>query len=171
MSQSKNRRLRSSRDAIISEALEDIGELMGRLEALNRTTAPLLAGMQKTHADMMSVIEGHANKQKTEFHAFTDQERMAMKESIQASVTTAAGHLEKAGKKMAQELGRPAGLPKRTQLSIALAIAVAASLMSICGAYWMFGHELSAQAVVGRATLEVWGDLDEKTKAKIAREL
>ncbi|MGZ8238105.1 MAG: hypothetical protein ACXWTY_09570 [Methylobacter sp.] len=86
-----------------------------------------------------------------------------------ASVENAAGQLEKAGKQMALELERPAGLPAWAQISIALAIAVAASVISIYCSYWMFGREQDAQAAVGRAVMAVWDELVEKTKAAIER--
>ena len=82
----------------------------------------------------------------------------------------AAGQLEKAGKRMANELERPAGLSLWAQISIALAIAVTGSVLSICGSYWMFGREQDGQAAVGRAVMRVWSELDEKTKAKIEQE-
>ncbi len=98
------------------------------------------------------------------------QEGRAFEQKLQALMEKAVGHLEKAGKRMANELERPAGLSLWAQISIALAIAVTGSVLSICGSYWMFGRELSAQASVGRAVITVWSELEEKTKAKIEQE-
>jgi len=116
------------------------------------------------------VIEKHASNQQSEFSVFTEQEGRAFEQKLQASMEKAVGHLEKAGKRMANELERPAGLSLSAQISIALAIAVTGSVLSICGSYWMFGREQSDEAAVGRAVMIVWSELDEKTKAKIEQE-
>ena len=164
---SENRRLRSSRDALISEALGDIGELISRIEELQRMTAPFIAALEKTQMDAIAVMEQHASNQQSEFRVFTEKEKKAFEEKLEASMEKAASQLEKAGKRMASELERPAGLSLWTQISIALAIAVTGSLISICGSYWMFGREQDAQAAVGRAVMIVWNELDEKTKGRI----
>jgi len=116
------------------------------------------------------VIEQHASNQQNEFRVFKEQEGRAFEQRLQASMEKAVSQLEKAGKRMANELERPAGLSLWAQISIALAIAGITSVMSICGTYWIFGREQSSQAVVGRAVMNVWSELDEKTKAKIEQE-
>ena len=161
---------RTAHDALIFEALGDIGELISRIEKLQALTAPFLAELEKTQMDAIAVIEKHASNQQSEFRVFTEQEGRAFEQKLQASMEKAAKHLENAGRRMANELERPAGLSFWAQISIALAIASFTSVLSICGTYWMFGRELSAQASVGRAVMTVWSELDEKTKAKIEQE-
>lgn len=161
---------KTAREALIFEALGDIGELINRIEELQGLTAPFLAALEKTQMDAIAVMEQQARNQQVEFSVFTEKEKKAFEQKLQASVEKAAGQLEKAGKRMAGELERPAGLSLWAQISIALAIAGLTSVISICGSYWMFGRELSAQASVGRAVMTVWSELDEKTKAKIEQE-
>ena len=161
---------RTAREALIIEALGDIGELISRIEKLQALTAPFLAALEKTQMDAIAVIEKHASNQQSEFSVFTEQEGRAFEQKLQASMEKAAKHLENAGRRMANELERPAGLSLWAQISIALAIAASRSVLSICGTYWMFGREQSAQASVGRAVMTVWSELDEKTKAKIEQE-
>lgn len=158
---------RTTRDALIIEAIGDIGELIRRIEDLELVTAPLVVGLKDNLLEAMSMVEKHASNKQVEFCVFTENEKKAFEEKLHASVEKAAGHLEKAGKRMANELERPAGLSVWAQISIALAIAVTGSVISIWGSYWMFGRERDGQAVVGRAVMMVWGELDEKTKARI----
>ena len=160
----------TAREALIIEALGDIGELISRIEKLQALTAPFLAALEKTQMDAIAVIEKHASNQQSEFSVFTEQEGRAFEQKLQASMEKAAKHLENAGRRMANELERPAGLSFWAQISIALAIASFTSVLSICGTYWMFGRELSAQASVGRAVMIVWSELDDKTKARIEQE-
>ena len=120
--------------------------------------------------DAIAVNEQHASTQQSEFRVFAEQEGRAFEEKLQVSMEKAAKHLENAGRRMASELERPPGLSLWAHISIALAIAGLTSVMSICGTYWMFGRELSAQESVGRAVMTVWSELDEKTKAKIEQE-
>jgi hypothetical protein len=161
---------RTAREALIIEALGDIGDLIKRIEKLQALTAPFLAALEKTQMDAIAVIEQHASNQQSEFRVFAEQEGRAFEEKLQASMEKAAKHLENAGRRMASELERPAGLSLWAQISIALAIAGLTSVMSICGTYWMFGRELSAQASVGRAVMTVWNELDDKTKVRIEQE-
>jgi len=161
---------RTTREALIIEALGDIGELINRIEMLQALTAPFLAELEKTQMDTIAVIEKHASNQQSEFRVFTEQEGRAFEQKLQASMEKAAKHLENAGRRMANELERPSGLSFWAQISIALAIASFTSVLSICGTYWMFGRELSAQASVGRAVMMVWNELDDKTKARIEQE-
>jgi len=161
---------RTTREALIIEALGDIGELISRIEELQRMTAPFIGALEKTQMDAIAVIEKHASNQQSEFSVFTEQEGRAFEQKLQASMEKAAKHLENAGRRMASELERPAGLSLSAQISIALAVAVTGSVLSICGSYWMFGREQSDQAAVGRAVMTVWSELDEKTKAKIEQE-
>ena len=160
----------TAREALMIEALGDIGELIIRIEKLQGLTAPFLAALEKTQMDAIAVMEQQARNQQVEFSVFTEKEKKAFEQKLQASMEKAAGHLEKAGKRMAGELERPAGLSLWAQVSIALAIAVTGSVLSICGSYWMFGQEQDGQAAVGRAVMKVWGELDDKTKAKIGQE-
>jgi hypothetical protein len=140
----------TAREALILEALGDIGELIGRIEELQRMTAPFIEALEKTQMDAIAVIEKHASNQQSEFSVFTEQEGRAFEQKLQASMEKAVGHLEKAGERMANELERPAGLSLSAQISIALAIAITGSVLSICGSYWMFGREQSDEAAVGR---------------------
>ena len=160
----------TAREALIIEALGDIGELISRIEELQGFTAPFLAALEKTQMDAIAVMEQQARNQQVEFSVFTEKEKKAFEQKLQTSMEKAAGQLEKAGKRMANELERPAGLSLWAQISIALAIAVTGSVLSICGSYWMFGREQDGQAAVGRAVMRVWSELDEKTKAKIEQE-
>jgi hypothetical protein len=163
----ENSHPRTTRDALIIEAIGDIGELLKGIIEIDSVTKSLIAEMESKLTDAVSVIESHVSNKQSEFQVFTESERMAFEEELRVSVEKAAGHLEKAGKRMANELERPAGLSVWAQISIALAIAITGSVISICGSYWMFAREQDAQAVVGRAVLTVWNELDEKTKARI----
>jgi hypothetical protein len=167
---SENRRLRNSRDALFFEAIGDINELINRVEALQKTTSPYIAALEKTQADAIALVQQNGHQQQAEFRTFTEMEKAAFDQKLQASMDKVAAQLEAAGKRMANELGRPAGLPLWKQASIALAIAIIASLLSIGASYRMFGREQDSQAAVGKAVMQVWDELDEKTKARIEQE-
>ncbi|MCX7096314.1 MAG: hypothetical protein NTV43_00230 [Methylococcales bacterium] len=160
----------TAREALIIEAIGDIGELINRVEALKGVTAPYFASLEKSQADAIAVVQQHTHQQQQEFRTFTEMEKAAFDQKLQASMDKVASQLEAAGKLMANELGRPAGLPLWKQASIALAIAIIASLLSIGASYRMFGREQDSQAAIGKAVMQVWDELDEKTKARIEQE-
>lgn len=118
---SETRHPRTTRDALIIEAIGDIGELIQRISEL---------------------------------------EKKAFEEKLNASVA-------KTVNRMVNEVKRQDGLSVRSQLLIALAIAVMASAISIWGSYWMFGRERDEQAALGRAVMSVWSELDEQTRLRI----
>ncbi|MGZ8238104.1 MAG: hypothetical protein ACXWTY_09565 [Methylobacter sp.] len=68
---SENDHPRTTRDALILEAIGDIGELIRRIEVLNSTAVPLVAALEKTQMDAMAVVEQHASKKQDEFRVFT----------------------------------------------------------------------------------------------------
>lgn len=161
---------RTTRDALIIEAICDIGELLKRIREIDSVTNSLVTDLESKLTLTVCVVETHISNKQNEFQAFTENERKVFEEKLHTSVENAARHLEKAGKRLADELERPAGLSVWAQIWIALAIAVIASVISICGSYWMFAREQDSQAVVGRAVIAVWSELDEKTKARIEQE-
>ena len=160
---------RTVRDALILEALGDIGVLLGNADELNRTVAPLVAALQQAQAETLAAVERHANSQKLELHTVAEQEKAALEKLLYTAVAKAAKELEQAGGRMARELERPPGLPPWKQAAIALAIALVASLVGIVGTYWLYGRGLESEAALGRAVMAVWEQLDEKTQARIER--
>jgi len=160
---------RTTRDALILEALGDLGELLTKADQLNSTIAPLVAALHAAQMGTMAAVERHADNQKQQIQALAEQERVALAKALQTAVTNASNGLEKAGKQMARELQRPPGLPAWKQAAICLAIALVAGWVAIGGTYWLVGRDLDNQAALGRAVMAVWGQLDSKTQAQIER--
>lgn len=158
---------RTTRDALIIDAIGDIGELIKRIEDLDSVTRSMVVELESKLMDAMSVVEKHASDKQSEFQVFTESERKSLEEKLHASVEKAARHLEQVGKRLVREVERPAGLSVWAQIFIALVISVTGGAISVWGSYWLFGRELGAQAEVGRAVMEVWNELDEKCKARI----
>ncbi|MFZ4701849.1 MAG: hypothetical protein ACOYMG_17525, partial [Candidatus Methylumidiphilus sp.] len=95
---------RTVRDALILEALGDIGVLLGKADELNRTVAPLVAALQQAQAETLAAVERHANSQKLELHTVAEQEKAALEKHLYTAVAKAAKELEQAGGRMAREL-------------------------------------------------------------------
>ena len=151
---------RTTRDALIVEAIGDIGVLIQRICELETKTVPLVLELEDKLVSSISRVDNHAREKQAEFKVVADRERKAFEEKLNASVA-------KTVNRMVNEVQRADGLSVGSQLLIALGIALTASAMSIYGSYWMFGSERDEQAAIGRAVMSVWNDLDEKTKSKI----
>lgn len=151
---------RTTRDALIVEAIGEIGVLIERIGDLETKTVPLVLDLENKLIDSISQVDNHAREKQVEFAVVTDKERKAFEEKLNASVT-------KTVNRMVNEVKRAEGLSLRSQVLIAMAIGLTASATSIYGAYLMFGTERDEQAAIGRAVMSVWNDLDEKTKSKI----
>lgn len=158
---------RTLRDALIIEAIGDIGELIRRIEDLGSVTRPLVAELENKLADAVAKIESHVSNEQMAFLDFTEQERRMFEARLQASMEKAAADGLKAAQKTAKAGSRPAGLSVGAQLSIVLIIAIMGALIGIGGAYWLFGRAQADQAAMGRALMTVWSELDESAKAKI----
>lgn len=151
---------RTTRDALIVEAIGDIGVLIQRICELETKTVPLVLELEDKLVSSISRVDNHAREKQAEFTVVADRERKAFEEKLNASVA-------KTVNRMVNEVQRADGLSVGSQLLIALGIALTSSAMSIYGSYWMFGSERDEQAAIGRAVMSVWNDLDEKTKSKI----
>jgi hypothetical protein len=151
---------RTTRDALIVEAIGEIGVLIERIGDLETKTVPLVLDLENKLIDSISQVDNHAREKQVEFAVVTDKERKAFEEKLNASVT-------KTVNRMVNEVKRAEGLSLRSQVLIAMAIGLTASATSIYGAYLMFGTERDEQAAIGRAVMSVWNDLDENTKSKI----
>lgn len=157
---SKSKQSRLTRDALIIEAIGEIGVLIERVSELETKTATLVHELEDKLVDSISRVDNHASEKQAEFAIVADRERKLFEEKLNASVA-------KTVNRMVNEVQRSDGLSVRSQLLIALAIGFMASAVSICGAYWMFGGEQDKQAAIGRAVMSVWGNLDENTRSKI----
>ncbi|MDP3334654.1 MAG: hypothetical protein Q8S55_22125 [Methylococcaceae bacterium] len=151
---------RTTRDALIIEAIGDIGKLIQRIEDLESVTVPLIVELENKLTDSISMVEKHASDKQVEFGILAEKEKKAFEEKLNASVT-------KTVNRMVNEVKREDGLSVRSQLLIALAIAIAGSAISIYGSYWMFGRDRDEQAALGRAVMGIWNQLDGKTKSMI----
>ncbi|MEC4749866.1 hypothetical protein [Methylomicrobium sp. Wu6] len=151
---------RTTRDALIVEAIGDIGVLIQRISELEAKTVPLVLDLENKLVESISRVDNHAREKQAEFAVVADRERKTFEEKLNASVA-------KTVNRMVNEVKRSDGLSVRSQLLIALAIGLTASATSIYGSYWMFGSERDEQAAVGRAVMSVWHELDDKTKATI----
>ena len=157
---SETRHPRTTRDALIIEAIGDIGELIQRISELEDKTLPLVVEMENKVAASISMVSKHVVDKQAEFAILAEKEKKAFEEKLNASVA-------KTVNRMVNEVKRPDGLSVRSQVSIALAIALMASALSIWGSYWMFGRERDEQAALGRAVMSVWSELDEQTRLRI----
>lgn len=160
-------RPKTSRDALIIEAIGDIGELIRRIEDLGAVTRPLVAELENKLAGAVSQIESHVSNEQVAFRDFAEHERRTFEAKLQASLEKAAADGLKAAQKTAHVGSRPAGLSVGAQFSIALVIAIMGALIGIGGAYGLFGRAQADQAAMGRAVMTVWNELDESAKAKI----
>lgn len=159
---SETRNPKTSRDALITEAISDIGILIRQVSELEAKTIPLVLELESTLVASISRVDNHAREKQAEFAAVADREKKIFEEKLNASVA-------KTIKRMVNEVGRADGLSVRSQLLIALTVGLTASAASIYGAYLMFGNEQEEQATLGRAVMAVWGELDEKTKSIIGQ--
>jgi len=159
MTMSETRHPRTTRDALIIEAIGDIGVLIQRICELETKTVPLVLELEDKLVASISRVDNHAREKEAEFAVVADRERKIFEEKLNASVAKTVNRMV--------EVKRSDGLSVRSQLLIALAIGLTASATSIYGSYWMFGSERDEQAAVGRAVMSVWHELDDKTKATI----
>jgi hypothetical protein len=151
---------RTTRDALIIEAIGEIGVLIEQISNLEAKTVPLVLDLENKLVASISKVDNHALEKQAEFAVIADKERKAFEEKLNASVA-------KTVNRMVNEVKRTEGLSLRSQLLIALAIGLTASATSLYGGYRMFGGEQGEQAAIGRAVMSVWDDLDEKTQSKI----
>lgn len=156
----ETRHPRTTRDALIIEAIGDIGELIQRIDELENKTQPLVVEMENKVTETILMVSKHVCDKQAEFAVLAEREKKAFEEKLNASVA-------KTVNRMVNEVKRPDGLSVRSQVSIALAIALMASAISIFGSYWMFGRERDDQAALGRAVMSVWSELDEKARSRI----
>ncbi|WP_103975223.1 hypothetical protein [Methylovulum psychrotolerans] len=158
---------RTARDALMLEALGDIGDLLAKADALNRTLAPTVAALQHAQTAAIAAVQQHAEGQKKQLHTLAAQESTALKHSLQTAVAQAAKELERA----ARQAGHPPGLAPWQQpgvaLAWALAIALAAGLTAAAGTYFLYGRSLDNEAALGRAVAAVWAQLDANTRNRI----
>lgn len=156
-------------EAIMAELLGDVGKMRDEVKGLSADLAePLMAIANAIHSGK-AVIESHADNKKLELKGLSERERVIMEQRLVDAVNKAAQDLERAGQRMAWEIGRPEGLPRWVQIAFALLIGVVASVTSIYGAYKMFGDEQNSKAEMGRAVMEAWPELDEKAKGLIEK--
>ncbi|MBS3951654.1 MAG: hypothetical protein KGZ88_01740 [Methylomicrobium sp.] len=158
MSESKQSRL--TRDALILEAISEIGELIERVSELEAKTVPLVHELEGKLVASIARVDNHAQQKHAEFSIVADREKKVFEANLNAAVT-------KTVNRMVNEVERADGLSVRSQVLIALTIAITASAISVYGSYWLFGREQAEQAAIGRAVMAVWNELDEKSKSKI----
>jgi hypothetical protein len=158
---------RTARDALMLEALGDIGDLLAKADALNRTLAPTVAALQHAQTAAIAAVQQHAEGQKHQFHTLAAQENAALKHTLQTAVAQAAKELEQAGKRAVRQAGHPPGLTPWQQAAAALAIALAAGLTAAAGTYRLYGRGLDNEAALGRAVAAVWAQLDTDTRNRI----
>ena len=156
----ESRQSRVTKDALIIEAIGEVGVLIQRISELEAKTVPLVLDLENKLIESISRVDNHAREKQAEFTVVADRERKAFEEKLNASVT-------KTVNRMVNEVKREDGLSVRSQLLIALAIAIAGSAISIYGSYWMFGRDRDEQAALGRAVMGIWNQLDGKTKSMI----
>jgi hypothetical protein len=157
---SETRHPRTTRDALIIEAIGDVGVLIERISDLEAKMVPLVLELEDKLSSSISKVESHAHEKQVEFAVVAEKEKKAFEEKLNASVA-------KTVNRMVNEVKRSDGLSLQSQVLIALAIAVSGSAVSVVGAYWMFGRERDEQAALGRALMSVWSELDEKTRSRI----
>lgn len=160
MTMNETRPAKAKREALIIEAIDEIGILIQQINEVEAKFVPFVDELEKKLVASISRVDNHAREKQAEFTVVADRERKAFEEKLNASVA-------KTVNRMVNEVQRAEGLSVGSQLLIALGIALTASAMSIYGSYWMFGSERDEQATIGRAVMSVWNDLDEKTKSKI----
>jgi hypothetical protein len=154
-------------DAIMAELLGEVGQLRDEIKGLSADLAEPLQAIADATQSGRTAVETHTVDKKNELQALSQKERVVMEQLLVDAVNKACGDLERAGQRMAREIGRPDGLPGWVQIAIALAIAAIAGIISLYGGYWMFGGEQERQAAMGRAVMAAWDSLDAKAKEKI----
>ncbi len=155
--------------ALIGELMLDVAALREEIKGLPAELAEPLMAIADAIQSGKAVIENHADDKKLELKGLSERERVIMEQRLVDAVNKAAQDLERAGQRMAWEIGRPEGLPGWVQIAFALLIGVVASVTSIYGSYKMFGNEQESQAEMGRAVMEAWPELDEKAKGFIEK--
>ena len=156
-------------EAIMAELFGDVGKLRDEVRGLSAELAEPLMAIADAIQSGKTVIENHADNKKRELKELSERERVIMEQRLMDAVNKASSDLERAGQRMAREIGRPEGLPGWAQIAFAFGIGVVASVTSIYGSYKMFGNEQESQAEMGRSVMEAWPELDEKAKALIEK--
>lgn len=153
--------------ALIGELMLDVAALREEIKGLPAELAEPLTAIVDAINSGKRAVEDHAVDKKDELTELSGRERVIMEQRLVDAANRAAGDLERAGERMAREIGRPDGLPGWAQIAIALAIAAIAGIISLYGGYWMFGGEQERQAAMGRAVMAAWDSLDAKAQEKI----
>jgi hypothetical protein len=155
--------------AMMGQLLVDVDALRDQIKGLSAELAEPLQAIADATQSGRTAVESHVVDKKNELKELSQKERVIMEQRLMDAVNKAAQDLEKAGQRMAWEIGRPEGLPGWVQIAFAFGIGVVASVTSIYGAYKMFGNEQKSQAEMGRAVMEAWPELDEKAKVLIEK--
>lgn len=157
----------TAREALIAEAIGDIGVVLEQIEELKEFANKFIILLKENQKEALILAENDTIKHQVELQCYAKKEKLEFEKKLEESIKKAISQLENAGKRMADNLDRPTGLPLFAQVLIAFTIAASASLLTIYGSYKMFGKEQDQQAAIGRAVMLVWEDLDNYTKNKI----
>ena len=155
--------------ALMGQLLVDVEALNDKIKGLSAELAEPLQAIADATQSGRTAVESHAVNKKHELKQLSERERVIMEQRLMDAVNKASGDLERAGQRMAREIGRPEGLPGWAQIAFTFGIGVVTSGTSIYGAYKMFGDEQNSKAEMGRAVMDAWPELDEKAKALIEK--
>ncbi len=118
-------------EAIMAELLGDVGKMRDEVKGLSAELAePLQAIADAIHSGK-TAVESHADNKKHELKELSERERVIMEQRLVDAVNKVAQDLERAGQRMAREIGRPEGLPGWVQIAFAFGVGVVASVTSI----------------------------------------
>ncbi|MDP2177091.1 MAG: hypothetical protein Q8K07_17895 [Methylicorpusculum sp.] len=151
---------RGKRAALLIEAIDEISILSQQIGEVEAKFMPLVAELENKLVASIARVDNHALEKQAEFSRVADREKKVFEAKLNTAVT-------KTVNRMVNEVERADGLSVRSQVLIALTIAITASAISVYGSYWLFGREQAEQAAIGRAVMAVWNELDEKSKSKI----
>lgn len=151
---------RGKRAALLIEAIDEISILSQQIGEVEAKFMPLVAELENKLVASIARVDSHAIEKEAEFSRVADREKKVFEAKLNTAVT-------KTVNRMVNEVERADGLSVRSQVLIALTIAITASAISVYGSYWLFGREQAEQAAIGRAVMAVWNELDEKSKSKI----
>ena len=154
----KTKDVRIARDALIIEAIGEVNVLIQRLGELEDKTAPFVINLESKLIELISRVDNQVTEQQMELAAVSEREKKLFQQKLNASVAKTVNRMV---------MQRADGLSVRSQVLIALTIAITASAISVYGSYRLFGREQDEQAAIGRAVMVVWNELDERSKSKI----
>jgi|GEM_PF-745000 len=177
----KNNNPRTARDALILEAIGDIGKLMENVERLGSLMGelpekyrkatddiiiPALNALTSTRQEVISDIRQYTEAEKNDIRKVAQDEQDKLFQKCSKIVSELVWRVEKLVERYPQAARPPLDLLRKLAV-VTVISGLLASVLTTVVSYHVFGRELGAQAAAGRAVISVWDELDDKARDQI----